>query len=333
MYNVEQEFEIGKMKLKNRLVLPPMASGHCNEDGYVTEELLDYYKEKAHGGYMGLIIVEHSFVLQQGKASPKQLSVASDECISGLQKLAETIHECGAKAVVQISHAGAGTKTEFTGLETVGPVCECTEKLHADRAMTREDIEKVCAAFAAAARRVKAAGFDGVEIHAAHGYLLNQFYSPLSNHRTDEYGGSEEKRMRFILEVIAAVREAVGMEYPVFLRLGACDYIESGNTIAHAVKACRAFAQAGVDLIDVSGGMQGFMYPGCKEKRCYFEDASGEIKANLHIPVIVTGGITDIKRANELLEEGKADLIGIGRAMYKDSHWAENAIKMLRERI
>ena len=191
--------------------------------------------------------------------------------------------------------------------------------------LDKEGIKDLIEKYADAALRVKKAGFDGVEIHCAHGYLLNQFYSPLTNKREDEYGGTLENRIRIVLEVIRAVREKVGPDFPVALRLGACDYGLDGTTIEDSVFAAREFEKAGIDLIDITGGFNGYVrkdvtYPG------YFKDTSSAIKEAVEIPVILTGGITDIKDVEQLLEENAADLIGVGRALFKDGDWAKKAL-------
>ena len=187
--------------------------------------------------------------------------------------------------------------------------------------------------FKEAARRVKEAGFDGVEIHSAHGYLLNQFFSPLSNKRTDEYGKDIMGRIKIHLEVIKAVREAVGKDFPVLLRLGASDYMEGGSTIEHSKIAAVEFEKAGVDILDISGGFCGFMIPAASEQeqdQGYFSSLTSAIKEVVSMPVILTGGITETSAAERLLSQGKADLIGIGRAIYKDSQWAKKAVEDLK---
>jgi len=181
-------------------------------------------------------------------------------------------------------------------------------------------------AFRAAALRAKTAGFDGVEIHSAHGYLLNQFLSPLSNKRTDEYGGDILGRIRIHLEVIKAVREEVGDNFPILLRMGACDYREGGTSIEDSTAAAKAFEEAGVDILDISGGFCGYVNP-TDNGQGYFSALTEAMKSTVSIPAILTGGVTNPDAAEQLLKDGKADLIGVGRAVYKDSDWAKNAMR------
>ena len=187
--------------------------------------------------------------------------------------------------------------------------------------MTVEEIHCLERDFAQAALRAQAAGYDGVELHCAHGYLLNQFYSPLTNRRTDAYGAaSVENRGRFLLETVRAVREAVGPQYPLAVRLGGADYCPGGATEEDAVALCRLLAEAGVDLLDISGGMCGFARPGHTEPG-YFGTMTEKIRAAVSVPVILTGGIRRLEDAEALLSQGKADLIGVGRALLLDPDW------------
>lgn len=175
--------------------------------------------------------------------------------------------------------------------------------------------------FAAAARRVKEAGYDGVEIHSAHGYLLNQFYSPLTNDRDDEYGPqSLENRLRFLTETIAAVHQAVGEDFPIAVRLGGSDYRPGGSTLADAAGAAQILERAGIDLLDLSGGLGMFMRPGHREAG-WFSDMSRAVKERVSLPVILTGGVQTPAEAETLLNQGAADLIGVGRAMLRNPAW------------
>lgn len=329
MSYILRKLDEGRLKLNNRLVMPPIATAKSNEDGSVSEDILEYYDEKSRGGYISLLIIEHSFITQQGKASESQLSIADNGVIEGLKKLSAVIHKNGVKTVMQINHAGSATDKTVTGLDPVGAsAIKNPHKGSVPKELTTKEIKNIICDFKDAAKRVKEAGFDGVEIHSAHGYLLNQFLSPLTNKRTDEYGGDLMGRIKIHLEVIKAVREAVGEDFPVLLRLGASDYMEGGTTIEDSVIVATEFEKAGIDIIDITGGLCRFIVPGL-DGQGYFSSLSESIKKVVSIPVILTGGITDISNAEKLLSEEKADLIGVGRAMYNDSKWAEKAIKSL----
>lgn len=324
---LKSPISVKNLILHNRLVLPPMASAQCT-GGMVADELVNYYENICRGGYIGLVITEHAFIHPQGRASTTQMSVADDSCIPGLTRLVDTIHRCGSKVICQINHAGSGTNPNITGgWEPIGPSVTGHPKRLANvpREMTLDEIAAMPELYAAAARRAKAAGYDGVEIHSAHGYLLNQFYSPLTNRRTDVYGGSLENRVRLHLEVTRAVREAVGEAYPVALRLGGCDYMEGGSTVEDAVMACEMLVEAGVDLLDITGGMCSFNLPGRKDPG-WFRDMSEAVKQAVDVPVLLTGGVTTAAQAEQLLRSGAADLIGVGRAILRDHRWAEKEL-------
>lgn len=326
--------------IKNRLVLPPMATGRADNEGMITQSILDYYAEKTNGGYFGLVITEHAYVSIEGKASKNQMSAADDACIEPLSRLADVMHNHASKAFVQISHAGGKALRENTGFTPVAPSAfKCPEPLlpgiitqkreyETPHELTTPELGKTIYAFVKAAERVKKAGFDGVELHAAHGYFLNQFFSPLTNKRKDEYGGSAVNRARIIVEIINAVRESVGREFLICLRLGACDYLDGGTTLNDSLAAAPLFEGAGLDILHISGGMNGFIVPGVHAQG-YFSELSGPLKSAVSIPVILTGGITDAFAAEQLLKDKKADLIGVGRAVLKDTDWAKHAIENL----
>lgn len=318
-----------KLALNNRLVYPPMATSKSEGNGEVSKELLEYYDEKSRGGYISLFIIEHSFVAVQGKASKGQLSVAEDGNVEGLKKLAETIHKNGSKAIMQINHAGSAADKDITGYESVAPsaIANPRKETEISKVLSKEEIKEIVKSFKDAAKRVKDAGFNGVEIHSAHGYLLNQFYSPLTNKRNDEYGGDVLGRIKIHLEIIEAVKEAVGKEFPILLRLGASDYIEGGTKIEDSKIAALEFEKAGIDILDISGGFCGYIAPGRAGEQGYFSELTQSIKEVVSIPVILTGGITDAETAEEMIASGKTDLVGVGRAMLKDSTWAKKAIE------
>ncbi len=325
MSQLFEPMTINHLILPNRLVMPPMATAKADEHDGVTDEAINYYLERAKYSKIGLIITEHSYINIQGKAHPGQMSIATDDAISGLKRLTDCIHGEGVKIFAQISHAGSATVSDVTGQPPVGPsaIRHPKNKKEIPHAMTASQIAETTTWFAEAALRAKKAGFDGAEIHAAHGYLLNQFYSPLYNRRTDEYGPqSVENRTRFLFEVIAAVRKYVGDDFPLSVRLGGCDYQEGGSTVDDCVEACRILERSGVDLIHLTGGMNGFIRPGHSEPG-YFSDMSVPVKKAVKTPVLLTGGINTIAQAEALIDGHFADMAGVGRAIFKNAHWAD----------
>lgn len=325
MSHIFDSITINHLTLANRLVMPPMATAKADENGHVTDEVCAYYEERARYSKIGLIITEHSYIHPQGKAHPGQTSISSDDDIPGLRRLTDCIHAEDVKVFAQLSHAGSAALSKVTGQPPVGPsaVYHSKQKDELPQEMTVQQIHEVTDWFAQAARRAQQAGFDGVELHSAHGYLLNQFFSPLANKRDDAYGAqSVENRTRFHREVLEAVRKAVGEEFPISLRLGGCDYVDGGSTVEDCVKACRILEQCGVDLLHLTGGMNGFIRPGHSEAG-YFRDMSVPVKQAVQVPVLLTGGVTTVQQAEALLADGCADLIGVGRAIYKNAHWVE----------
>lgn len=329
---LNKPIKIKSLELNNRLVMPPMATVKSNDDGKVTQQLCDYYEERAKGNYIGLIIIEHSYVNLDGKAGKGQISISQDSDIDGLKKLVSTIQKTGTKVMAQLNHAGGVAQSGIYGNENYSAssvkMPNKPREYSLPREMSSYDIERLIDDFVKSAIRAKKAGFDGVEIHSAHGYLLNQFYSPLTNKRTDKYNGNSiEGRLRLHLDIIEAIRKSLG-DYPLAIRLGACDYMEGGSSINDSINAAKIFEQAGVDLLDISGGFCGYINPNIKEQG-YFSEITEAIKENTSIPIILTGGINNVDIAEKLLKNKKADLIGVGRAILKDSRWAEKAMNSL----
>lgn len=319
---LKDRIRVNRLELRNRIVMPPMATGR-GERGMPDDGLADYYAARA--GATGLIILEHEYVSPEGMAHATQLSMADDAVIPACRRLTGAIHAKGAAVFAQISHAGA--RARESGLPAVSPSgIDIREPDARPEVMTEEDIARVKGCFVSAALRAKAAGFDGVEIHSAHGYLLNQFYSPLTNRRTDAYSGRTlAGRTRLHSEILRAVREAVGGDYPVAIRFGAYDRMEGGSLREEIPEACRIFEAAGADLIDISGGLSGYTVPG-DDHPGWFRDLSLLAREGVSVPVLLTGGIRTAGEAEELLRAGAADLIGIGRAMLKTADWAERAL-------
>ncbi|MFA9399004.1 MAG: NADH:flavin oxidoreductase [Clostridiaceae bacterium] len=330
MNYLNKSLENKKIYLHNRLVMPPMATSKSQENGKISKNLLNYYDEKTKGGYIGLVIIEHSYITKQGKAHEKQLSIADNADLEGLEQLANIIHKNGSKTIMQINHAGSAANKEVTGCAVVGPsAAKNPRRGNIPNELEKGDIKNIIEEFKNAVLRVKQAGFDGVEIHSAHGYLLNQFLSPLSNKRQDEYGGDLLSRIKIHIDIIKVVRQAVGEDFPIFLRLGACDYMDGGTTIEDSKIAAKEFEKAGLDILDISGGFSGYSINSNNEQG-YFSPLTKAIKEVISIPVILTGGITEASACENLLEEEKADLIGVGRAIYKDSNWAKNTMESLK---
>ena len=314
---LQNPVRIGSPRVGNRLVMPPMQTNKTDR-GHVTEELAQYYRDRAVLSRPGIIITEHSCITESGRAAEGQLSLAADALIEEHGRLTDAIHEGGSKAFVQLNHAGSNGIGDAVSASAVSiPVKKLTKR---PRALTAEEIREIEGQFAAAALRAVKAGYDGVEIHCAHGYLLNQFYSPLTNKRTDEYGGSLENRLRITLEVVDRVRQAIGGEIPLAVRLGGADYLPGGSKEEDAREAGKLLEAAGVDLLDLSGGMCFYMRPGHLEAG-YFSSMSEKVKASVSVPVLLTGGVHKIADAETLLQNGKADLIGVGRALLKDAAW------------
>lgn len=301
-----------------------MQTGRASFEGAITNRLINFYVRRSSN--LGLSIVEHSYISPTGKIGPKQLAIHDDSLISGLEKLANALHEVGAPAVVQISHAGGVTNKRVISTEPAGP--SPREKT---RMLEVNEIYNIADEFVSAAKRADKAGFDGVELHGAHGYLLNQFYSPLFNRREDEFGGSLEKRMRFPLLVVEKVRQSLGSKLLLY-RLGSDDLAPHGTHIEDSVEFAKRLEKTGVDIIDVSGGMCGSEPKQLRKIKGYFVPQATEIKKAIGIPVIGVGGITEAEYANQLVSEGKVDLVAIGRAIWHDPQWVEKSLEAMKNK-
>lgn len=330
----DQPLAVGGLKLKNRLVMVPVATRKADASGRVTQALCDHYAARARGGYLGLVECGHHFVCEEGRATAHQASIAHNRDVEGLKREAATVHDQGTPVFVQLSHAGSAADEKLTGAQALAPsavTCPGAKVGHPfPRPMSADDIARIPEYFSAAARRAYAAGFDGIEIHAAHGYLLDQFLSPLTNLRQDAYGGSLENRARLLLEVLSAVRAELPAGYPVSVRLGGCDYLPGGNTIDDAVALARMVEAAGASLVSVSGGMCYYGRPGHEDTPGWFADSAAPIRAAVGVPVLLAGGIKTGTAAEALLERGACDLAGIGRAILNRPAWARRETAKLR---
>lgn len=319
-------YTIKGVTLKNRIVMAPMCMYSSQEDGHVKNWHVTHYTSRAVGG-VGLIILEATAVDPQGRISVNDLGIWNDEQLPGLSQLVSMMKEQGAKTGIQLAHAGR--KATVPGNIYAPSPIAFNETYKQPQEMTQADIEKTILSFQRAAARAKEAGFDVIELHAAHGYLLNEFLSPLSNKRNDEYGGSSKNRYKIVKEVIAAVKQV--WEGPLFVRISAHDYQEGGMTAEQYIEISKWMKEDGVDLIDVSSGAvvpaSIPVYPG------YQVPFSETIKSGASIATGAVGLITTGIQAEEILQNERADLIFIGRELLRDPYWPRNAAKELRYEI
>lgn len=313
-----QPFLLKNLVLRNRIVMAPMLSRLCAPDGIVTSKLIDYYAARARGG-AGLIIVEYCYIDEkESKASHGQLGIYSDQLIAGLGDLAEAIQEWGAKAILQICHAGRCTSTTIMGRQPIAPSAVPSPTGEMTKEMTLDEIEATIESFGEAARRAKTAGFDGVELHGTHGYLMAQFYSPYTNHRTDLFG---KDRGLFALQSLDRVRSRIGSDYIVGYRMSAEEFIENGVHLADAKALATRLEARGIDYIHVSAGIpetgHHIVVPIYFSQGHLLHLAEG-IKSSVNVPVIAAGAIHDPVLAEEALANNKADLIAMGRALIAD---------------
>ena len=319
---------IGTMQTRNRIIMAPMGTLFSHEDGTVSERTCHYYEERAKGG-AGLIIVEIAAVSREGKGHARVLGIHGDEFVPGLRHLVEVVHRHGVPIVQQIYHAGRQTTVAAAGGQPVAPsAIPCPLMKAVPHELTVDEIERLIDAFAAGARRTKEAGFDAVELHGAHGYLLCQFLSPYSNKRTDAYGGSLDNRMRFSLGIVARVKETVGPDFPLLYRLSAEEYVPDGLTIAETRIFAQRLQDAGVHGLDVSAGNYGAVHrmiqPGSAPRGC-LASLAAEIKKVVDIPVTVAGRMNDPVLADAVIHEGKADFVSLGRPLLADPEYPNKA--------
>ncbi len=319
---------VGTMALKNRVVMSPMLTNYSDGQGLVNARLLAYYGARALGG-AGMIVVEGTAVHAGGRGFPLGLGCWEDAQDAGLEELARIIHQGGAKAVLQLCHAGRQTTSKLAGAQPVAPSpIPCPRMREMPRELTVDEIGELVEVFARAAGRARDSGFDAVELHGGHGYLINQFLSPYSNKRTDEYGGNTEGRSRFPVQIIRRIRELAGGDFPVLCRISAEEFVEAGITGGEAEKIARILEKAGLAAIDVSAGVYGCVPPTGHPHGtpvAVFSHLAEKVKASVGIPVITVGRITRPAVAEDLLRSGKADLVAVGRAHIADPEWARKA--------
>lgn len=311
----------------NRYVCAPFDISKATKDGIITEELLSIYEQRKGPS---LIVVEQAAISLSGQYRENLIFVDRDECIVGLSKLAVIIHSNNQVAVVQINHAGSAADTSLTGVEAVAPsaIINPAIKRSVPRALSIAEILKIREAFVQAALRVKKAGFDGVEIHNCHGFLLTQFLSPLTNLRTDEYGGSLENRSRLLLEIVTAVRTAVGEDFLLLVRLGLDDLLPGGTTLEEGCLLAGKLQEAGIDILDVSTGL---MSPFSLQGPAMLRDMLRTVKGHINLPVIGAGELENIDIASDMVEKEEVDFIALGRKIMNQPNYVEGLLEKIKE--
>jgi len=323
---------IGPVEIKNRIVMPPMTTRTSDAEGYVTDDSIAYYMARVRGG-TGLITVEMASPEKCGRHRRHEIGIYDDRFLPGLTRLVAEIHRGGAKASIQLGHGGGHTRVDICGETPIAPsaiphpVYETTFETILPQEMTKARIAETIAAHVAAGLRAKAAGFDCVEIHAAHGYLISQFHAPFENRRTDEYGGSLENRARFGLEILRAVK-AVLPDLGVIYRLSVEDFFPGGLTFAEGRQIALWAAQGGADALHISAGhyrslpSAQVVLPPMDMPDAPFLDYAAEVKKQVSVPVIAVGRLGDPKLAESAVSGSKTDFIALGRTLVADPQWA-----------
>lgn len=315
---------IRRMTVKNRISMAPMGTNYGEQNGEMSFLHMDYYEQRAQGG-AGMIIVENACVdFPLGSNGTTQIRIDHDNYIPRFYKLCESVHQYGTCIAIQINHAGASAMDRRIGMQTVS-ASDVPSKPGGSipRPLEREEILAIVKKYGEAARRAQSAGFDAVEIHAGHGYLISQFLSPIMNKRTDEFGGSAENRARLAKMIMEEVRAQVGPFFPIFCRISADELAEGGNTLEDTLELLTYFEEE-VDVIDVSAGLNSslqYQIDSCQLEDGWRSYMSKAVKERFHKPTITTGNIRSPKRAEEILKNGEADFIGMGRGLIADPEW------------
>jgi 2,4-dienoyl-CoA reductase-like NADH-dependent reductase (Old Yellow Enzyme family) len=314
---------INGMHVANRLVRSATWEGLADDKGAVTPRLTEMMVELA-SGEVGLIISGYAFVSPEGQSSPRQLAVYEDRFLPGLRDMVAAVHAVGGKIALQVVHGGCAAQAGLSGLEPMGPSALEKDGKAICRMMATGDLARIVSAFARAAGLAQQAGFDAVQIHAAHGFLLSQFLSPALNQRTDEYGGDLANRARLLLDVVRSVRQTVGPAYPLLIKINSEDFLERGLSRAEAVEVSGWLEQASIDAIEVSGGTMKSpekfvpVRPGrlkTPEEEVYYREAARQYKQKVTIPLMLVGGIRSYEVAEELVRDGTADYVALSRPL------------------
>ncbi|NNG01898.1 MAG: NADH:flavin oxidoreductase [Desulfobacteraceae bacterium] len=323
-----EPFNINTMNLKNRFVRSATWEGLATTTGECTPELEKMWADLAEGG-VGLIVTGHAYIEKRGQASPWQLGIDRDRVIPGLQRAVHAIHELGGKIALQLAHSGIMADPEQTGHPALA-MSRHESITHDVQVMAPDDISEVVRAFAAAAVRAKRAGFDAVQIHGAHGYLLSQSLSPFYNRREDRFGGRIENRAAFSVAVVEHIRMAVGPDYPLLIKMNTADFLNGGMEVADAAMVAQLLGESGADAIELSGGTgaSGRLNPVrngiVKETdEAYFHEAATAFRKAVELPLILVGGIRSCHIAEGLIKDGNVDLIAMSRPFIREPDLVE----------
>lgn len=324
MSNIFEQTSINGMSLHNRLVRSATWEGMCDNDGRPTSKLVNYYRTLAEGG-VGLIISGYTFVRPEGKQLPGKMGIHTDSFADDYKKLTNAAHDAGGKICIQLVHAGGQTDSENAGRQPLAPSAVLVDQFaEVPEEITTQEIQDIVQAFGNSATRAKEYGFDAIQLHGAHGYLINQFLSPLTNKRTDSYGGSIENRCRFLMEVYRTVREAVGTNYPVLIKLNACDFLDGGLEEADALYAAKLLSEEGIDAIEVSGGTpaSGDKSPARSKIKEHSQEGyhlalSQKVKKIVHCPIMTVGGFRSVEVIEQAIADG-SDYISMARPFIRE---------------
>ncbi len=311
--------KMGGVYIPNRFVRSATHDFMATDDGHITERQLSLYRNLGKGE-VGLIISGHAFIHPSGKASPKQIGIHSEKTIEGLSRLTQAVHESSSRFFLQIAHAGRQTKEKLCECTPLAPsaVYEPVFKI-TPKEMTVMEIEAVISQFIQASQRAKQAGFDGVQLHVAHGYLLSSFVSPYTNKRNDEYGGSLPNRARIVLKIVEGIKESVGVSFPTIVKMNAIDSLPGGLTVEDSIQLGTLLEKSGINGIEVSGGMaesgEASVWKGLRAEHDegYFVEYAAKLKKAVRIPVIGLGGIRTFSNMEKIISEGRADMISMSR--------------------
>lgn len=313
--------KVGRLTLKNRIVLPGLTSNFAAEDGSVTDQLIGFHRARARGG-AALLLVEGAFVDWSGKGTPRQLGIYDDRLVPGFARLTEAVHAEGALVGLQLVHTGRQMTAAFSGMQPVAPsaiACPVTGVVPRD--LSVPEVQHMVEQFAQAARRARDSGFDTVELHAAHGYLISEFLSAYSNRRTDEYGGDLTARARFLREIVQRSLELLGPDYPILCRINAEEYVKDGITLAESSRLAAWLEEWGCAAVDVSVGVRESYHRTSIPAGTPFADKSSlssAMRTVVSIPVITAGRVVTPAVAEAILQRGEADLVAMGRALIAD---------------